>query len=67
MLQDSIVNYTRERLQKVLIAETCLAVDKQMIPFKGGCDLKPYFPKKQKRWGYKLWVLAGKSGYVCSY
>lgn len=37
-----------ERFQKVLIPETCLDVDEQMIPSKGGSGLKRYLPKKPK-------------------
>ena len=38
-----------------------------MIPFKGGSSLKRYLPKKPKKWGYKLWALAGVSGYVFTF
>ena len=44
----SLVNYMLERFQKVLIPETCLDVDEQMIPSKGGSGLKRYLPKKPK-------------------
>ena len=40
-----------ERFQKVLIPETCLDVDEQMMPPKGGSGLKRYLPKKPKKWG----------------
>ena len=35
-----------------------------MIPFKGRNNLKIYLPKKPVKWGFKLWCLAGVSGYV---
>ncbi|KAH6932309.1 hypothetical protein HPB50_004641 [Hyalomma asiaticum] len=44
--------------------EACQAVDKQIIPFKGRRALKVYMAKKPKKWGYKVWVRAGQSGYV---
>ena len=44
--------------------ETFVSVDEQMIPFKGRHGLKCYMMKKPKKWGYKVWVLAGRSGYV---
>lgn len=44
--------------------ETHASVDEQIIPFKGRHSLKVYMMKKPKKWGYKLWVLAGTSGYV---
>lgn len=40
-----------------------LAVDESMIKFKGRSCLKQYMPKKPIKRGYKVWVLADKSGY----
>uniref|UniRef100_A0A665TR44 PiggyBac transposable element-derived protein domain-containing protein n=1 Tax=Echeneis naucrates TaxID=173247 RepID=A0A665TR44_ECHNA len=39
-----------------------LAVDKQMVPFKGRNRLKQYLPSKPKKCGYKILVLAGSDG-----
>lgn len=39
-----------------------LSVDEQMVPFKGKHRLKQYLPKKPKKWGYKILVLAGSDG-----
>ncbi|RXN16689.1 piggyBac transposable element-derived 2-like protein [Labeo rohita] len=39
-----------------------LSIDEQMVPFKGRNRLKQYLPKKPKKWGYKLMVLAGSDG-----
>lgn len=44
-----------------------LAVDESMIKFKGRSSLKQYLPKKPIKRGYKLWVLADKSGYVIKF
>lgn len=44
--------------------EDCLAVDEMIIPFKGRHSLKVYMNKKPRKWGYKVWTLAGRSGYV---
>ena len=44
--------------------ELFVAVDEQMVPFKGRHSLKVYMKKKPKKWGYKIWALGGKSGYV---
>jgi hypothetical protein len=44
--------------------ETITSVDEQMIPFKGQLGLKVYIKNKPKKWGVKVFVLAGKSGYV---
>ena len=38
-----------------------------MTPFKGKSNLRRYLPKKPKKWGYKLWALAGISGCVCKF
>ncbi|XP_016519048.1 piggyBac transposable element-derived protein 3-like [Poecilia formosa] len=39
-----------------------LAVDEQMVPFKGKNRLKQYLPGKPKKWGYKIFILAGSDG-----
>lgn len=44
--------------------EMYVSVDEQIIPFKGRHSLKVYMLKKPKKWGYKVWVQAGQSGYV---
>lgn len=44
-----------------------LAVDESMIKFKGRSSLKQYMPKKPIKRGYKLWMLADKSGYVVKF
>ncbi|KAL3218436.1 hypothetical protein MRX96_005942 [Rhipicephalus microplus] len=44
--------------------EPCLAVGEMIIPFKGRHSLKIYMMKNPKKWGYKVWTLAGRSGYV---
>ena len=35
-----------------------------MATFKGKSHLRRYLRKKPKKWNYKLWALAGISGYV---
>jgi len=34
------------------------------VPFKGKSCLRQYNPKKPQKWGYKIWVLCGASGYA---
>lgn len=41
-----------------------LAVDEMMIPFKGHLWLKTYMKNKPKKWGIKVFALAGPTGYV---
>ena len=50
--------------QRCAEPEQCVCVDEQIIPFKGNHSLKVYMMKKPKKWGYKVWVQAGQSGYV---
>lgn len=40
------------------------AIDEQIVPLKGRVGLKQYLPKKPKKWGVKIWVRAGVSGYM---
>ena len=62
-----LVDYIREKFFEVVIPETHVAVDEQVVPFKGASSLKRYLAKKPKKWGYKLWALAGVSRYVYTF
>lgn len=57
-----------EKLNEAFIGaaemESCVAVAEIIIPFKGRHSLKVYMMKKPKKWGYKVWTLAGRSGYA---
>ena len=61
-----VIDSINERLRLVPIEE-CLAVDEQIIPFKGKSSLKQYNPKKPHKWGYKVFVLSGVSGFSYKY
>ncbi|KAJ4937706.1 hypothetical protein JOQ06_002338 [Pogonophryne albipinna] len=50
-----------ESFQAIPIDER-LCVDEQIVPFKGKSGLKQYKPRKQKRWGYKMYVLSDSNG-----
>ncbi|XP_046993906.1 piggyBac transposable element-derived protein 4-like [Schistocerca americana] len=50
--------------QKALNPNECMAVDESMIKFKGRSSIKQYLPRKPTKRGYKVWVLADKSGYA---
>ena len=39
------------------------SIDEQMIPFKGRSSLRRYMPKKPKKWGYKIFLRNGVSGF----
>ena len=59
-----VINHFRACFTDVVVKETFLSVDKQVVPFKGRSGLKRYLKNKPKKWGYKLWAIAGKNGYV---
>jgi Transposase IS4 len=56
-LLDTIRNRCRE-----LAVEECVAVDEQMIPFKGRHSCKQYIPSKPCPWAFKNFVICGRSG-----
>ena len=41
-----------------------LSIDEQIVPSKGRSCLRQYNPKKQHKWGYKIFVLCGASGFA---
>ncbi len=56
-----LVTHLTSKLTSIPMSEK-LAVDEQMVPFKGRNRLKQYLPSKPKKWGYKILVLAGSDG-----
>ena len=59
-----LITYLHEKFQSSVETETCLAIDEQMVPFKGRHSAKVYMPKKPCKWGYKLRCKADVSGYI---
>ena len=59
-----LIDHFRKCFSEVVQKETFLSIDEQVVPFKGKSGLKRYLKNKPKKWGYKLWALAGISGYV---
>ena len=59
----TLVSKLRDCFRSVPLEQN-LSVDEQMIPFKGRHGLKQYLPKKPHKWGYKVFVLSGVSGYA---
>ena len=57
-----VIDSINKRLRLVPIEE-CLAADEKIIPFKDKSSLKKYNPKKPHKWGYKVFVLSGVSGF----
>lgn len=43
------------------------AVDESMIRFKGRSSIRQYMPMKPIKRGYKVWIRADSSGYVCQF
>lgn len=43
------------------------AIDESMIKFKGRSSMKQYMPAKPVKRGYKVWVRADESGYICEF
>ena len=58
-----LIDHLRCEFRKITMLEN-LCVDEQMVPFKGASSLKQYIPKKPRKWGYKLFILADNEGLV---
>ena len=59
-----LIDHFLEKFSRIAKFETCMSVDEQIVSFKDSHSLKSYLPKKPKKWGYKIRVMAGISGYV---
>ena len=59
----ALVDMLRCRFMRVPLEEN-LSIDEQMVPFKGRSSLKQYLPKKPHKWGYKIYVMSGNSGFA---
>lgn len=57
-----VVKHLVEKFMSVPF-ENCLSVDEQLCSTKCKSYLKQYLPMKPNKWGFKLYVLAGVSGY----
>ncbi|KAF2893557.1 hypothetical protein ILUMI_12617, partial [Ignelater luminosus] len=57
-----VISYLLNRFQMVPY-EACLSVDEQMCDTKAKNYMRQYMPAKPHKWGYKLFVLSGISGY----
>lgn len=53
-----------ETFHAAVSPEEFQSVDEIMIPFRGRSQLKQYLHKEPKKWGFKMWMRAGISGYV---
>ena len=58
-----LITHLRSKFQSIPMDQE-LCIDEQMVPFKGASQIKQYIPSKPNKWGYKLFVLADKSGMI---
>lgn len=56
-----LIETVRHRCLEIDVEET-LSIDEQIIPFKGRLSMKQYIKGKPNPWGFKVYILAGKSG-----
>jgi hypothetical protein len=61
-----LINHIKSVCNSFLIEEN-VSVDEQMIPFRGRSSVKQYFKNKPTSWGFKNFMLCGKSGQVYDY
>lgn len=59
-----VIDALNEAFCSAVDPEEYQSVDEMVIPFKGRSSIKQYLPSKPKRWGFKVWVRAGVSGYI---
>ncbi|XP_037576721.1 piggyBac transposable element-derived protein 3 [Dermacentor silvarum] len=59
-----VIDALNEAFCSAVDCEEYQSVDEMVIPFKGRSSIKQYLPSKPKRWGFKVWVRAGVSGYI---
>lgn len=54
----------RNSFKAAVADEEYSSIDEMMVAFKGRSSLKQYMASKPTKWGFKIWVRAGVSGYV---
>jgi hypothetical protein len=62
-VQETFKNGAEEELH-MSVDERIVPFKGHHVPFKGHHALNVYMKKKPKKWGYKVWAIAGQSGYV---
>ncbi|XP_051174282.1 piggyBac transposable element-derived protein 4-like [Leptopilina boulardi] len=61
------LNKLNENFKKYFMPNKYQSVDESMIKFKGRSSMKQYMPLKPVKRGYKCWVRADSSAYVCEF
>ncbi|XP_045127477.1 piggyBac transposable element-derived protein 4-like [Portunus trituberculatus] len=57
----------QENFERHFLPSCSVAVDESMIKFKGRSSMKQYQPNKPIKRGYKVWMMADKSGYCLKF
>jgi len=60
----TVVKTLKKRFGSISLEE-CLSIDEQLCSIKAQHCLKQYMPMKPHKWGYKLFVSCGISGFSC--
>lgn len=60
------LNYLKRKFQTISLEEN-LSIDEQLCPTKARSFLKQYLPLKPHKWGYKIFVLSGISGFMYNF
>lgn len=60
----SFISHLKENFLAAVSPERNLSIDEMMVPFKGRSSMKQYIKSKPHKWGFKIWVIAGATGYV---
>lgn len=61
-----LITYLQEKFKNIPLEEN-LSIDEQICPTKARIFLKTYMPLKPHKWGYKIFVLCGVSGFSYNY
>ncbi|XP_058793962.1 piggyBac transposable element-derived protein 3-like [Phymastichus coffea] len=62
-----MIDKLNENFKKYMTPSKYQSIDESMIKFKGCSSLKQYMPQKPIKRGYKCWVCADESGYICEF
>ena len=59
-----LVDHFQKRFRAVYNPSRCLSADEAIVKFKGRVSFKTYNPAKPTKYGYKVWMLCDRNGYV---
>lgn len=62
-----LLNMFTATLQHPYTPGPCLAVDEQLVPYRGRCPFRQYMPSKPAKYGLKWWLCCdAENAYVCN-